>query len=73
MLTEKVLYSTRVKATTGRHNQVVSSDGILDLKVTSPREMGGTNGCGTNPEQLFAAGYAASFLGWKSQTKRDPR
>ena len=63
MLTEKVLYSTRVKATTGRDIRVVSSDGVLDLKVTRPREMGGTNGRGTNPEQLFAAGYAASFLG----------
>jgi Ohr subfamily peroxiredoxin len=41
----------------------VSSDGILDLKVTRPRELGGTNGRGTTPEQLFAASYAASFLG----------
>ena len=63
MLIEKVLYCARVKATTGRDIRVVSSDGVLDLKVTRPRAMGGTNGRGTNPEQLFAASYAASFLG----------
>jgi lipoyl-dependent peroxiredoxin len=63
VLIEKVLYSARVKATTGRDIQAVSSDGVLDLKVTRPREIGGSNGRGTNPEQLFAASYAASFLG----------
>ena len=63
MLIEKVLCSAQVKATAGRDTQAVSSDGILDLKVTMPRELGGTNGRGTNPEQLFAASYAASFLG----------
>src|ERR1700678_2652298 len=63
MLIEKVLYCAQVKATTGRDIRTVSSEGILDLKVTRPRELGGTNGRGTNPEQLFAASYAASFLG----------
>jgi lipoyl-dependent peroxiredoxin len=63
MLIEKVLYCARVKATTGRDIRTVSSDGILDLKVTRLRELGGTNGRGTTPEQLFAASYAASFLG----------
>ena len=63
MLIEKVLYCARVKATTGRDIRTVSSDGILELKVTRPRELGGTNGRGTTPEQLFAASYAASFLG----------
>jgi Ohr subfamily peroxiredoxin len=63
MLTEKVLYCARVKATTSRDIRVASSDGVLDLRVTRPREMGGTNGRGTNPEQLFAAAYTASFLG----------
>jgi lipoyl-dependent peroxiredoxin len=62
-LTEKVLYRAQVKATAGRDTRAVSSDGVLDLKVTRPRELGGTNGRGTNPEQLFAASYAASFLG----------
>ena len=62
-LIEKVLYRAQVRATAGRDIRVVSSDGILDLKVTRPRKLGGTNGRGTTPEQLFAAGYAASFLG----------
>jgi lipoyl-dependent peroxiredoxin len=63
MLMEKVLYCARVKATAGRDIRAVSSDGVLDLKVTRPRELGGTDGRGTTPEQLFAASYAASFLG----------
>jgi osmotically inducible protein OsmC len=63
MLIPKVLYRARVKATAGRDTWAVSSDGVLDLKVTRPRELGGTNGRGTNPEQLFAASYAACFLG----------
>jgi lipoyl-dependent peroxiredoxin len=61
MLLEKVLYRTQVTATGGRDTRAVSSDGVLDLKLTAPRELGGT-GRGTNPEQLFAAGYAAGFL-----------
>jgi osmotically inducible protein OsmC len=63
MLIEKVLSRAQVKATAGRDTRVVSSDGVLDLKVSLPRELGGTNGRGNNPEQLFAAGYAACFLG----------
>ena len=63
MLIEKILYRAGVKATIGRDIRAVSSDGVLDLKVTRPLEMGGANGRGTNPEQLFAAGYAACFLG----------
>ena len=63
MRIEKVLYHARVKATAGRDTRAVSSDSVLDLKVTMPRALGGTNGRGTNPEQLFAASYAACFLG----------
>ena len=63
MLVEKVLHCARVKATAGRDIRTVSSDGVLDLKVARPCELGGTNGRGTTPEQLFAASYAASFLG----------
>ena len=62
MLVEKVLCGAQAKATAGRDTRVVSSDGALDIEVTLCRELGGTNGRGTNPEQLFAAGYAASFL-----------
>jgi lipoyl-dependent peroxiredoxin len=60
MLMEEVFYRAQVKATAGRDIRAVSSDGALDLKVKRPRKPGGT---GTNPEQLFAAAYAASFLG----------
>jgi Ohr subfamily peroxiredoxin len=63
MLIEKVLYRAQVKATASRDTRAVSSDGVLDLKVTRPRDLGGTDGRGTNPEQLFAASYAACFLG----------
>ena len=62
MLTEKVLYRARVKATAGRDTRAVSSDGVLDLKVRRRRELGGANGPGTTSEQLFAASYAVSFL-----------
>ena len=63
MLMDEVFYRAQVMATAGRDIRTVSSDGALDLKVTRPRKLGGTNACGTNPEQLFAAAYAASFLG----------
>jgi lipoyl-dependent peroxiredoxin len=62
MLVKKALYRTHVTATAGRDTRVLSCDGILELKLTTPPEMGGTHGRGTNPEQLFAAGYAACFL-----------
>src|SRR5215469_12638022 len=62
-LIEKVLYRARVKATAGRDARAVSSDGLLDLKVTMPRELGGSGGRGSKPEMLFAACYAVSFLG----------
>ena len=63
MLMEEVFYRAQVKATAGRDIRAVSSDGALDLKVKRPRKLGGTNRSGTNSEQLFAAAYAASFLG----------
>src|SRR3984957_5751748 len=62
MLIEKVLHCARVTATGGRDTRAVSSDGVLDLNLSTPRELGGANGRGTNPEQLFAAGYAPCFL-----------
>ena len=55
-----ILYSTKVTATGGRKGTIRSDDGILDLKLAIPRELGGMGGA-TNPEQLFAAGYAACF------------
>jgi lipoyl-dependent peroxiredoxin len=62
-LIEKVLYCAHVKATADRNTRTVSSDGGLDLNVIGPRELRRAEGRGTNPEQLFAASYAASFLG----------
>lgn len=63
MSIEKVLYRAQAKATGGRDGRAVSSDNVLDVKLTTPKELGGAGGAGTNPEQLFAAGYSACFLG----------
>jgi osmotically inducible protein OsmC len=57
----KTLYTAVSTAHGGRDGHVRSSDGILDLDLRTPKEMGGPGGAGTNPEQLFAAGYAACF------------
>jgi len=62
MLLDHVLYQAQVTATGGREGRAVSSDGVLDVPLTTPRALGGAGGRGTNPEQLFAAAYAASFL-----------
>lgn len=63
MSIEKVLYRAKAKATGGRDGRATSSDGVLDVKLGIPKEMGGPGGAFTNPEQLFAAGYSACFLG----------
>lgn len=63
MSIENVLYRAHAKATGGRDGHATSSDGVLDVKLTTPKELGGAGGDGTNPEQLFAAGYSACFLG----------
>src|SRR5882757_10979228 len=60
MVPMDALYTAVATATHGRDGRAVSSDGKLDLQLGIPVEMGG-NGQGTNPEQLFAAGYAACF------------
>ena len=56
----QALYSTQATATGGRDGHVATADGMLDLNVAPPAELGGAGGA-TNPEQLFAAGYAACF------------
>jgi lipoyl-dependent peroxiredoxin len=56
----KIVYTAAVTTTGGRQGHAVSSDGVLDLDLTAPKELGGP-GTGTNPEQLFAAGYSACF------------
>lgn len=63
MSIEKILYRAHAKATGGRDGHATSSDGVLDVKLTTPKELGGNGTPGTNPEQLFAAGYSACFLG----------
>ena len=63
MTIDKVLYRAHATATGGRDGRAVSSDGILDVKLATPKELGGGGGNATNPEQLFAAGYAACFIG----------
>ncbi|MFF4903922.1 organic hydroperoxide resistance protein [Streptomyces sp. NPDC001260] len=57
-----VLYTAVATAENGRDGRVATDDGRLDVAVNPPKEMGG-NGAGTNPEQLFAAGYSACFQG----------
>ena len=62
MSIEKVLYTATATSTGGREGRTRSDDGVLDLQLSMPRSLGGSGGPGTNPEQLFAAGYAACFL-----------
>lgn len=63
----KILYRTQAAATGGRTGHARTADGILDLDLVTPKELGGQGnppgGRGTNPEQLFACGYSACFLG----------
>ena len=63
MSPETILYTATATATGGREGRAASSDGALSVTLSTPRELGGAGGPGTNPEQLFAAGYAACFLG----------
>jgi osmotically inducible protein OsmC len=57
----KVLYTAQVTTVGGRQGRATASDGHLDVRLSIPEEMGGAGGDGTNPEQLFAAGYGACF------------
>jgi Ohr subfamily peroxiredoxin len=63
MIPEKILYAATMTAHGGRDGQASAPDGSLSLKLSVPKALGGPGGDGTNPEQLFAAGYAACFLG----------
>ena len=58
-----VLYTTKATATGGRDGEAKTYDGALSVKLATPKELGGAGGAGNNPEQLFAAGYSACFLG----------
>jgi Ohr subfamily peroxiredoxin len=57
----KTLYTTDVTTTGGRNGRTTSDDGVLDMKLVMPKELGGKGGDYSNPEQLFAAGYSACF------------
>ncbi len=59
----KALYTTKSVSTGGRDGSTRSEDGELDLALSVPKELGGPGGDGTNPEQLFACGYSACFIG----------
>lgn len=63
MSIEQVLYRAQAHVTGGRDGRAVVPASNLDLKLTTPKELGGGGGDGTNPEQLFAAGYSACFIG----------
>jgi len=58
-----LLYTTQATSTGGREGNSRTTDGVLNATLSTPRELGGAGGPGTNPEQLFAAGYSACFLG----------
>ena len=57
------LYTAVATATAAREGKVISDDGVVDMNLSIPKGLGGPGGSGTNPEQLFAAGYAACFGG----------
>ena len=59
---DKVVYTAKAHTTGGREGRSTSDDGLLDVKLSPPKAMGGAGGA-TNPEQLFAAGYSACFMG----------
>jgi osmotically inducible protein OsmC len=59
----KVLYRTSASATGGRDGEAATTDGSFKVKLATPKELGGAGGPGNNPEQLFASGYAACFIG----------
>lgn len=63
MAIDKALYTAQATSTGGRAGTTESSDGAIKLTLATPKELGGSGGSGTNPEQLFAAGYSACFIG----------
>lgn len=60
---QNVAYTAKATATGGREGVAKSDDGRLNVNLSTPKGLGGDDGQGTNPEQLFAAGYAACFIG----------
>lgn len=62
-LPQQVLYTGTATSTGGREGTIASDDGRLSATLSTPKELGGDSGPGTNPEQMFAAGYSACFIG----------
>lgn len=60
---QQVIYTGTATATGGREGTATSSDGNLSVTLSTPKALGGAGGAGTNPEQMFAAGYSACFIG----------
>ncbi|KAI8901901.1 OsmC/Ohr family [Globomyces pollinis-pini] len=69
----KPVYVANVTSTGGRNGKSVSDDKVIKLDLAVPKEMGGPGGAKTNPEQLFAAGYSACFLGAMGAMARDQK
>ena len=63
MAIDKAVYTAHATSTGGRTGTTKSSDGRISLNLSTPKELGGDGGPGTNPEQLFASGYSACFIG----------
>ncbi len=63
MAIDQAVYTAHATSTGGRSGTSQSSDGAIKLTLSTPKELGGAGGPGTNPEQLFAAGYSACFIG----------
>lgn len=59
----KVIYTTKARAFGGRTGRAETLDGAFSVNLSTPKELGGSGGDGNNPEQLFASGYSACFLG----------
>ena len=60
---DRAIYTAHATSTGGRTGSTESSDGKIKLQLSTPKELGGDSGPGTNPEQLFASGYSACFIG----------
>jgi len=73
MKPDKILYTAHATSTGGREGSSKTDDGVLDVKLTTPKGLGGDGARGTNPEQLFAAGYSACFLGAMKHVARSQK
>ena len=73
MAIDKALYTAHATSTGGRAGSTESSDGKIKLQLSTPKELGGDSGPGTNPEQLFASGYSACFIGAMKAVARNQK